>query len=566
MLRRTLLSCAAVAALAGGSLAISSINTASWALSAPPASAPVSFADLAEKLLPTVVNISSTQKVDTGDSAQQQPDGSQDDAPQFPQGSPFEDFFNDYMKRHQDQMQAAPATSLGSGFIIDTAKGYIVTNNHVIKDAQEIRVTLHDNSIVNATVIGKDDKTDIALLQADLKGHEVSAATLGDSDNLRVGDWVMAIGNPFGLGGTVTAGIVSARKRDINSGPYDDFIQTDAAINRGNSGGPMFNLRGEVIGINTAIYSPSGGSVGIGFAIPSSMTKTVIDQLVKFGKTRRGWLGVRIQTVTDEIAESLNLGKVRGALVASLTGTGPAEKAGVKPGDVILKFAGKPVTDMRSLPRIVADTEIGKTVPMLVWRDGKEVTLQVGVGELEAAEEQGLVEKQTSPEPDKPATGDAIPELGIKGMGVTPEIRNQFGLTADVSGFVVMDIDNNSDAARKGLSEGDVIVEMNQTAVKNLDEVKKAVADAKAAKKASVLLLVNRQGDIQFIAVKFSLDKQKTDKKPEADKAAPLAKPFTTDKPPVVKPGDNTKLPDMPYLAPTPAPTPEEQKPVPAKP
>lgn len=283
MLRNALLTCAAFAAGAMAVYGFTAATTPSWATASPPASAPVSFADLADRLLPTVVNISSTQKLDAAT------DGAPGTGlPEFPEGSPFEEFFNDYMKRNQDQMQAIPPTSLGSGFIIDTDKGYIVTNNHVIKDAQEIRVTLHDNSIVNATVIGKDDKTDIALLQADLKAHAIKAAPFGNSDALRVGDWVMAIGNPFGLGGTVTAGIVSARKRDINAGPYDDFIQTDASINRGNSGGPMFNLKGEVIGINTAIFSPSGGSVGIGFAIPSSMARTVIDQLVKYGKTRRG--------------------------------------------------------------------------------------------------------------------------------------------------------------------------------------------------------------------------------------------------------------------------------------
>ena len=528
MLRNALLTAVAFTAGASAIISYSAFTTPTWAQSAPPTMVPVSFADLADKLQPMVVNISSTQKLDTGDSGVGQPPM---EMPELPEGSPFEDFFNDYMKRHQGDTQAMPATSLGSGFIIDKEKGYIVTNNHVIKDAQEIRITLHDNSIVNASVVGKDDKTDIALLQADLKGHDVSAAPFGDSDVLRVGDWVMAIGNPFGLGGTVTAGIVSARKRDINAGPYDDFIQTDASINRGNSGGPMFNLRGEVIGINTAIFSPSGGSVGIGFAIPSNMTKTVIDQLTKYGKTRRGWLGVRIQTVTDEIAESLNLGKTRGALVASITLAGPAEKAGVKAGDVILKFNGKDVTDMRALPRIVADTEIGKTAPMLIWRDGKEMTLDVPVGELEAAEEQGLVEKQNPAAPESPETGEALTDLKIKVLPLTPTVRAQFGIASDVTGMVVADIDPDADAARKGLSEGDVIVEMNQTPIKTTAEGMKILSDAKAAKRSSVLMLVNRQGDIQFIAVKLEAPKP-AGKQPEKTEPgvehAPAPEPLPT--------------------------------------
>lgn len=512
-MRKILLTCLALLGTAGGLLIYSGVNTPSWAVPAPaPASSLPNFADLADRLLPTVVNISSTQKLDAGD-MQAAPE-----MPEFPEGSPFEDFFNDYMKRHQNQMQATPPTSLGSGFIIDKEKGYIVTNNHVIKDAQEIRITLHDNAIVNASVVGKDEKTDIALLQADLKTHNVSQAAFGNSDAMRVGDWVLAIGNPFGLGGTVTAGIVSARKRDINAGPYDDFIQTDASINRGNSGGPMFNLKGEVIGINTAIYSPSGGSVGIGFAIPSVMTKNVIDQLVKFGKTRRGWLGVRIQTVTDEIAESFGLDRARGALVASITSDGPAQKAGVQVGDIILSFNGKPVDDMRTLPRIVADAEIGATAPATVWRGGKEVSVKVEVGELEKAEEQELVEKTTQPETAAPDTGEALPDLGIKTRALTPDLRSQFNLPADINGLVVMDIDASADAARKGLTEGDVIVEMNQMPLKSTDDAKKALAEARTAKKTSVLLLVNRQGDVQFIALKLPVKPAEKAAKPNDTK------------------------------------------------
>lgn len=477
--------------------------------------APASFADLAENLLPTVVNISSTGKVESPQSGGPLP-GMPDmpEMPGFPDGSPFEDFFNDLRRQH-DNYQMIPPTSLGSGFIIDKDKGYIVTNNHVIKDAQEIRVTLHDNAIVNAAIIGKDEKTDLALLQADLKNHDVKEAKFGNSDVLRVGDWVIAIGNPFGLGGTVTAGIVSARKRDIQAGPYDDFIQTDASINRGNSGGPMFNLNGDVIGVNTAIYTPTGGSVGIGFAIPSVMAKTVLDQLVKYGKTRRGWIGVRIQTVTDEIAESLKLGRARGALVASITPTGPAEKSGLKVGDVILSFDNKSVTEMRGLPRIVADTEIGKKADLIVWRDGKEHKLSLTVAELEIAEEQGLIDEATPFTPAKPKSGEAIEELGLKLLPITPALRTQYSLGNDVTGLIVQDVSGNTDAIRKGLAEGDVIVEMNQTPVATIDDVNASIKTAKKDKKQSILLLVNRQGDVQFVAIRLQDNKkQQDDKKP----------------------------------------------------
>lgn len=481
----------------------------------PPLNAPVSFADLSDALLPTVVNISSTQKAEVVDN------NAQPNIPEMPEGSPFEDFFQEFMKRHQEQFQSAPPASLGSGFIIDVDKGYVITNNHVIKDAQEIRITLHDDSVVTAKVVGKDEKTDLAVLQANLKPHKVSAAKFGNSDQMRVGDWVMAIGNPFGLGGTVTAGIVSARQRDINSGPYDDYIQTDASINRGNSGGPMFNLKGEIIGINTAIFSPTGGSVGIGFAIPSSLAKPVIDQLIKYGKTRRGWLGVRIQSVSEEIAESLNLPSVRGALVASVADKGPATAAGIKAGDIVLTFDGKDVTAMRSLPRIVAETEIGKTVPVRVWRQGRELDLKVKVGELEKAEEDGLVDPQVAEDEPASPKGETLADLGIQVAPITPDMRTQFSLPEDATGLIVMDVEPTSDAGRKGLTAGDVIVEMNQTQVKTLADAQKVVASTRASNKSLVLLLVNRQGDIQFLAAKLqskaAMDKQKAAPK----KAAP---------------------------------------------
>ncbi|MEM1398685.1 MAG: Do family serine endopeptidase, partial [Pseudomonadota bacterium] len=327
---------------------------------AQPNNAPDSFADLAERLLPAVVNISTTQRG---------PQREGPEVPQFPEGSPFEEFFRDFLERQERNGQPQRrANSLGSGFIV-AEEGIVVTNFHVIEGADEITVILQDDTNLKAEVIGRDEKTDIAVLKVE-PDEPLPSVPWGDSNAMRVGDWVVAIGNPFGLGGTVTAGIVSARQRDINAGPYIDYLQTDASINRGNSGGPMFNLDGEVIGINTAIYSPSGGSVGIGFAIPSTQASVIVDQLLEFGRTRRGWLGVRIQQVTDEIAESLDLDGARGALVASVTPTGPAEEAGITQGDVIVQFDGKDVTTSRTLPRIVAETQVGKAVSVQVWRRG----------------------------------------------------------------------------------------------------------------------------------------------------------------------------------------------------
>ncbi|MDP6218268.1 MAG: Do family serine endopeptidase, partial [Alphaproteobacteria bacterium] len=320
---------------------------------------PDSFADLAERLSPAVVNISTSMVVNNG---------SRPDLPRFPEGSPFEDFFKEF----EDRGQARRTQSLGSGFIIDSS-GIVVTNNHVIENADKISVILANDEVFEAELIGRDQKTDIAVLKIDPGNTRLSAVSFGDSDKLRVGDWVIAIGNPFGLGGTVTAGIVSARGRDIGSGPYDDFIQTDASINRGNSGGPLFNLDGDVIGINTAIFSQSGGSVGIGFAISANLATQVVQQLQDFGRTRRGWLGVFIQEVTEDIAESLGLKTANGALVASVTENGPADKAGLQAGDVILKFDGQAVEKSRDLPRIVAETAVEKTVEVELVRDGKTI-------------------------------------------------------------------------------------------------------------------------------------------------------------------------------------------------
>ncbi len=450
---------------------------------------PASFADLVDKLSPAVVNISSTPKVaDARDFP---------DVPQFPDGSPFEDFFEEFMERRGRGLDAVPQASLGSGFIIDAENGYVVTNNHVIRDADEVRVTLSNDETIDAEIVGVDEKTDIAVLKVDPKKAKLKTVSFGRSDILRVGDWVLAIGNPFGLGGTVTAGIISARQRDIQSGPYDDYLQTDASINRGNSGGPMFNLKGEVIGINTAIFSPTGGSVGIGFAIPSDLAKPVINQIIEYGRTRRGWLGVRIQTVTEEIAESLDLPSEQGALVASITPDGPAEKAGLQHGDVILEFNGQKVDNMRSLPRIVAETTIGETVSLKYWREGKEGTTEVSVGELEKAEEEGLLDKETSAE----ASIVKVEPLNIGIMPLTDEERNDYNVPGDVDGVMIADVPDMSSAADKGLAVGDVIVEVNQQPIKAPQDMIDIVKAASEAKRNSVLLLINREGDVRFVAL-----------------------------------------------------------------
>lgn len=449
--------------------------------------APESFADLTEQTLPAVVNISTTQTIDSSAGP---------DRPQFPPGSPFEEFFKDFFDRQRPN-NGAPrkATSLGSGFVIDSS-GIIVTNNHVIADADEILVRFHDESSLPAELIGRDEKTDVAVLRVKPE-KPLTALPIGDSAKARVGDWVIAIGNPFGLGGSVTAGIISARQRDINSGPYDAFIQTDAAINKGNSGGPLINLDGEVIGINTAIYSPSGGSVGIGFAVPTSIAKNVIEQLRDFGETRRGWLGVHIQTVTDEIAQSLDLEEPKGALVANVTEDGPAEKGGIRAGDIILEFDGKPVDKMRSLPRLVAETPVGKNTNVLVWRKGKEQTLTVSLGRLEAQEARTA---NKSPGSGKPGSA-AVDELGVGLASLDDELRLKYEIPAEIDGVLITSVEPNGNAAEKQLKEGDVIVEVNQDPVSTPGNIAAKIATAVEAGKESVLLLVNSRGDRRFVVV-----------------------------------------------------------------
>jgi serine protease Do len=454
---------------------------------------PETFSDLAEKLLPAVVNISTTQVLKQ-ESMQNVPE-----IPQFPPGSPFEEFFRDFMERHLHPEIPRKATSLGSGFIIDPS-GIVVTNNHVIADADEITVILHDNTALKAEIIGRDPKVDVALLRVK-SDKPLPSVKMGDSDTARVGDWVMAIGNPFGLGGSVTVGIVSAHHRDINIGPYDDFIQTDAAINRGNSGGPIFNMSGEVIGIATAIFSPSGGSVGLGFAIPTSLAKPVIAQLQEYGHTRRGWLGVRIQAVTDEIAASLGLKEPKGALIAKVNENEPAAKGGMQSGDVVLSFDGQDVADFRKLQRIVAETPVGKKVKVLVWRNEKEVPLEITLGELEKYEQTATAEPKEKSESPAPK---GIEMFGLKLAEITPELRAKFGLPEDARGVVITDVAATSDAADKGLRAGDVIYEVNQADVGSPAEIEANVDKAKKAGRKWVLLGVSRQGNLQFVPLKVT--------------------------------------------------------------
>lgn len=455
------------------------------------------FEDLAEKLVPSVVNISTTMKLETAER------GELPAMPGLPPGSPFEEFFKDFYDQQQNGRHAPEekVSSLGSGFVIDAANGYIVTNNHVIKDADEIKVILNDNTSLNATLVGTDEKTDIALLKVK-STKPLTAATWGDSDKARVGSWVLAIGNPFGLGGTVTAGIVSARHRDINSGPYDEYIQTDASINRGNSGGPMFNFDGEVVGVNTAIFSPSGGSVGIGFAVPSNLAKGVIAQLVKYGKTKRGWLGVRIQEVTPEIAESLGLDKPRGAMISSTTPKGPAAAVGIQSGDIILKFDGHPIDQMKQLPKLVAEAEVGKKVALTLWHKGKEQTVTVDLGQLEKAEETGMVD-------DKKADGkSSVKSTAVAGIGLslsplTDQLRDTYKIAKTVNGVLVTEVTKNSMAADKGVEPGDVIVEVDQQEVTTPQQVADKVRAAEKANRSSVLFFMARGDDMRFVALKL---------------------------------------------------------------
>lgn len=462
-------------------------------------SAPDSFADLTEKLSPAVVNISTTQ---FGTRERAGEDGQRDPLEEF------REFFNRRGQGQGEEGQPGPQrpqrrqTSLGSGFIIDKA-GYIVTNNHVVADADQISVILEDDSVLEATVVGRDDKVDIALLKVEPKGS-LPTVTWGNSDNARVGDWVMAIGNPFGLSGTVTAGIISARARNIQAGNYDDFIQTDAAINRGNSGGPLFNMSGQVIGVNTAIFSPSGGSVGVGFAASANLIRPVIEDLRKYGRTRRGWIGVRIQGVTDEIAQTLGLGKARGALVSDVTPNGPAVGSGIESQDVILTFDGKPIDKMNELPRVVASTAIDKTVDVVVWRNGKQQILKLKVGELtDENEKLALADPAEETAPREFALSEIKP-LGVKVAEITDTAREKYNVPANVKGLIVVEVDETSDAALKGLRAGDVIDGIQQANVASLADADAAINRAKEESRNVVLLRVVTAGNIRYVPVKMA--------------------------------------------------------------
>jgi serine protease Do len=477
--------------------AIAAIAAAIIILPARPAAArgPENIADVAEQVINAVVNVSTSQKVDSHIG----------NLPDLPPGSPMEKFFDDFFKHHHGDNNDGDnephrVNSLGSGFIIDPS-GLVVTNNHVIADADEISVIFNDGTKLKADLVGKDTKSDLALLRVHTD-KPLRTVKFGDSDKLRLGEWVIAIGNPFSLGGSVTAGIVSARNRDINSGPYDNYIQTDAAINRGNSGGPLFNLNGEVIGINTAIISPSGGSIGIGFAIPSDSAMPVIDQLQKYGEARRGWLGVRIQQVTDNLAESLDLGTAHGALIAGLDDKGPAKPAGMQPGDVVVKIDGKDVKEMRDLPRIVADTPVGKEVDVVVVRKGKEQTLKVTIGRLK--EEKKVAEVETKKDAVPPQKSVVQKTLGLELSSLTEDVRKKFRIRDDVKGVVVIGVDPGaaSDQPDKHLAAGDVIVEVQYQGVGTPADLQKRIDDLKSqGKKVAVLLVANADGETRFVAL-----------------------------------------------------------------
>ena len=455
------------------------------------AKGPESVAEVAEPLLDAVVNISTSQTV-TGSRGIP--------VPRLPDGSPFQEFFDEFFdQKPEDDERPRRVQSLGSGFVIDPS-GILVTNNHVIEGADEITANFNDGTKLTAELVGRDEKTDLAVIRVTPE-KPLTALKFGSSENLRVGDWVMAIGNPFGLGGTVTVGIVSARNRDINSGPYDNFIQTDASINRGNSGGPLFNMEGEVIGINTAIISPTGGSIGIGFAVPADTAVHVIEQLSEFGETRRGWLGVRIQSVTDDIAESLSMDKAEGALVAGVTKDGPAEAAGILPGDVIVEFDGRAVESMPELPRMVADEAIGKEVKVVVLRKGERQEVSVTLGRLEDAEKEmsALDSEDSGPEPPLPVVAGP---LGLTLSDLTPTLREKYEIAEDVNGVIVTDVAEDSPSFEKRVQAGDVIVEISQEPVATPDDVKARIeALKKDGRKSALLLLANKGGDLRFVAV-----------------------------------------------------------------
>lgn len=450
--------------------------------------APESFADLAEELSPSVVNITtSTTIAGVTDQAR----------PQIPEGSPFEDLFRDFFNNGEGgQARPRRSSALGSGFVV-SSDGYIVTNNHVIDKADEIVIEFFDGKELVAKLVGRDPKTDIAVLKVEAS-EPLPFVGFGDSDIARVGDWVMAIGNPLGQGFSVSAGIISARNRTLRSGPYDDFIQTDAAINRGNSGGPLFNMSGEVIGVNTAIISPNGGSIGLGFSMSSRVVGRVVKQLKEYGETRRGWLGVQIQDIDSDMAEALGLDKVSGALVSGVP-EGPGADAGIQSGDVIISFDGVEVEDTRGLVTAVGNADVGKVVRVIIFRDGKTKTIKVTLGRREAAEKEKLVPVTKAPEKIKETE-----KFGMKLLTINSESRIKLNLPEDLEGVAVLDVSETSDAFEKGIRAGDVIVEAGRTKIADVNDISKIFEDAIEAGRKSILLLVLKGDNSRFVGLSLS--------------------------------------------------------------
>ena len=476
------------------------------------ANGPASVADLAAGLLDAVVNISTSQTIDGQDGGELVP------VPDMPDGAPFKDLFDEFFKNQgkgggnkgnnggtdgaEGGNNSHTVQSLGSGFVIDAAEGIIVTNNHVIADADEITINFTDGKKLKATLVGKDAKTDLAVLKVDASKHKLTAVKFGDSDKARIGDWVMAIGNPFGLGGTVTVGIISARNRNIQSGPYDRFIQTDAAINKGNSGGPLFNMDGDVIGINSAIISPSGGSIGLGFSIPSELASGVVDQLRKYGEARRGWLGVRIQPITDDIAESMGMPNSDGVLIAGVIKGGPVTDGALIAGDVIKSFDGKPVKEPRDLTRMVGDAGVGKVVDLVVLRKGVEQTVKVTLGQLEDGD---LTAPKDKPAPEKPVEKPVeLKTLGMTLADITPDLRKQMGIADDVKGILITTVEPNSAAAEKRIEAGVVITEVAQEAVTTAQDFVARIAKLKSEGRKNALLMVStKTGELSFLTLRI---------------------------------------------------------------
>ncbi len=478
---------------------------------------PESVADLAESLLPAVVNISTSQTIDGPDGG-----GGVVPMPKLPDGSPFQDFFDQFFNDQPGGdggngggdggngdngdngggQNSRKVQSLGSGFVIDAVEGIIVTNNHVIEDADDIEINFSDGKKLKATLVGKDKKTDLAVLKVDASKHKLTAVKFGDSDKARIGDWVMAIGNPFGFGGTVTVGIISARDRNIQSGPYDRFIQTDAAINRGNSGGPLFDMDGNVIGINSAIISPSGGSIGLGFSIPAELAIGVVEQLRQFGETRRGWLGVRIQPVTDDIAESLGMANSEGALIAGIIKGSPVDDGTIQAGDVIKKFDGRDIKEVRDLSRMVAESAVGKVVDVVLIRKGQEMSVKVTLGRLEDGEKQLTENGDPSGKLiEKPAE---IKVLGMTLGELTDEARKTNGIAADIKGVLITTVEANSAAAEKQVLPGEVITEVAQETVSTPKEFADKIDKLKKDGRKNALLMVSsKTGELRFLTLRI---------------------------------------------------------------